>query len=249
MKKLSDIITKILDGRFAKIFAAKHPRLFRFISERLSLNKFIGLPLTLLVTVFIANLLLFNEIAENIENSRWMLSIDNSLAQFLFSIRSNHVANLFFYFSKLGSLPVIIVTGSIAVSVFLFQRRFIFIISLLISLAGTGISILLGKVYFHRIRPDSLSFYNEVLYSFPSGHAIIAVAFYGLLFYFIIRHSAKHKLLWTTFSVLFMLLLGFSRLYLCVHYLSDVFAGYSLGFLWLLLAVSIVEWKFTRTAE
>lgn len=249
MKKLSEIINKILKNGFAKKIAAKYPQLFQFISERISVNKFNGLPLTFLLTAFAANLLLFNEIAESIENSQLMLSIDNSFAQFLYSIRINKVANLFFYFTKLGSIPVVIITSSIAIFVFLFQRRFTYIISLLISLIGTGITVLLGKNYFHRVRPLGLSFYNEPLYSFPSGHSILAIAFYGLLFYFIIRHSKKYKLLWTTFSILFVLLLGFSRLYLGVHYLSDVFAGYSLGFLWLLFAISIVEWKSSRSTQ
>jgi undecaprenyl-diphosphatase len=249
MKKLADFIARILNTGFGKIIAAKYPRLFKFIAERLSLNKFIGLPLTLLFVVFTANLLVFNEIAESIENSRWMLAIDNLFAQFLFSIRTNQVANSFFYFSKVGSLRVVIAVGSIAALVLLFQRKFIYVVALLISLAGSGITILLGKLYFHRVRPDGLSFYNETTYSFPSGHALIAVSFYGLLFYFIIRHSINYKLRWTIFSILFILFLGYSRLYLCVHYLSDVFAGYSLGFLWFLLAVSVVEWKFTRVVE
>jgi undecaprenyl-diphosphatase len=128
---------------------------------------------------------------------------------------------------------------------FIIQRKFVFIIPLLITLAGTGLTILIGKIYFHRERPNVLAFYNEPSYSFPSGHATVSVAFYGLLFYFIIRNvkNIKHKFQLIAVSLLFILLLGFSRLYLCVHYLSDVAAGYSLGLLWLLLAISIIEWK------
>jgi undecaprenyl-diphosphatase len=46
--------------------------------------------------------------------------------------------------------------------------------------------------------------------------------------------------------MLFILLIGFSRLYLGVHFLSDVVAGYSLGLLWLLFSISIIEWKISR---
>jgi undecaprenyl-diphosphatase len=140
-------------------------------------------------------------------------------------------------------VPAVFIVTLISILIFLFTRKFIHILALLLTLFGTGITILLGKVYFHRVRPDGLSFYNETSYSFPSGHAVLAVAFYGLLFYSIIRHTAKYKLQWITICFLFMLLLGFSRVYLCVHYLSDVLAGYSLGLLWLLLSISIIEWK------
>jgi len=73
---------------------------------------------------------------------------------------------------------------------------------------------------------------------------MIAVAFYGFLFYSLILYSPKMKtkVRWTGFSIVFILLLGFSRLYLGVHCLSDVLVGYSFGLLWLLLAISILEW-------
>ncbi len=240
------LISRFIDNPGIKEWSSKYPRFSQFIFTRFSLNEFTGLPLTLIIIIFIANLLLFNELAESIENSVLMLSIDNSVAKYLFSIRTNWVASLIFYFSRAGSVPIVIVASLIAVSILLFQRRFVYLIALIIALSGTGISLLLGKLYFHRIRPDGLSFYQETLYSFPSGHALVAVAFYGLLFYFIVRHNAQHKLRWTMFASLFILLLGFSRLYLCVHYLSDVLAGYSLGFLWLLLAISIIEWKVSK---
>jgi undecaprenyl-diphosphatase len=106
----------------------------------------------------------------------------------------------------------------------------------------------LSKNYFHRLRPESLSFYYEFSFSFPSGHATVAVAFYCVLFYSIIRSRKTNasKFKWLIAGILFIGLLGFSRLYLCVHYLSDVMAGYSLGLLWMLLAISIREWMIHK---
>ncbi len=243
MNRLTAIIEKLQKAAIAKWFTAKYPRLSQFISNRLFAKKFNGLPLTFLIMVFVANLLLFNEIAESIENAEWMLAIDNSFAKYLFSIRNTMLANSFFYFSKFGSYQFIIPFALVESSLFIFQKRFIYVVSLLIALAGTGLTSFLSKIYFHRVRPVDFSFYNESSYSFPSGHAMYAVAFYGLLFYIIIMHTKKYQLLWTIASIGFIFLIGFSRLYLGVHFLSDVCAGYSLGFLWLLLSISIIELK------
>jgi undecaprenyl-diphosphatase len=243
MNRLTAIIDEWQKTTIAKLLAAEYPRFYQFISNRLFTRKFKGLPLTFLTIVFMANFLLFYEIAESIENAEWMLSIDNSFAKYLFSIRNTMLANSFFYFSKFGSYQFIIPFALVVSSLFIFQKKIIYVISLLIALAGTGLTSFFCKIYFHRVRPVDFSFYNESSYSFPSGHAMYAAAFYGLLFYIIIMHTKKYQLLWTIASIAFIFLIGFSRLYLGVHFLSDVFAGYSLGFLWLLLSISILELK------
>mgnify|MGYP000901214219 FL=1 len=69
-----------------------------------------------------------------------------------------------------------------------------------------------------------------------------AVAFYGMIFYLIIRNNLSHRLFWFVAGIVFILLIGFSRIYLGVHFLTDVLAGYVLGLLWLLLGISIIEW-------
>jgi len=217
----------------------------RFITSRFTVSEFTGLPLTFLIVCFIGNVLLLDEIAESFENSAMMLSVDKTVAQFLFNIRITGLANALFYFSKMGTFPVVVLIAVAITTVLLLRRNFIYLFALLVALAGTGTTVLIGKNYFHRVRPEAFSFYFEPLYSFPSGHATVAVAFYGLLFYVLIRHVEKYKnkSLWMGVAILFVLLLGFSRLYLGVHYLSDVLAGFSLGLLWLLLAISLLEWR------
>ena len=82
-------------------------------------------------------------------------------------------------------------------------------------------------------------------FSFPSGHATAAVAFYGVVFYLLIRNAKrlKSKFALLTTGFVFILIIGFSRMYLGEHYLSDVVGGYLLGFLWLLFSISILLWK------
>ncbi|HMK17935.1 MAG TPA: phosphatase PAP2 family protein [Chitinophagaceae bacterium] len=99
------------------------------------------------------------------------------------------------------------------------------------------------KFYFQRARPDIPVIEKVDGYSFPSGHALIGVVFYGLVI-FVIWHEVKQKwlkIILTIFFVLFILLISFSRIYLRVHYASDVIAGISVGFIWLVLSLNIIQ--------
>jgi undecaprenyl-diphosphatase len=77
--------------------------------------------------------------------------------------------------------------------------------------------------------------------SFPSGHASISVALYALGFYLLFHaaRSSRLKRLWLALAILFPLLIGFSRLYLGAHYLSDVLAGWSIGLWWSILVMGV----------
>ena len=99
------------------------------------------------------------------------------------------------------------------------------------------------KFYFQRARPDIPVIEKVDGYSFPSGHALIGVVFYGLVI-FVIWHEVKQKwlkIILTIFFVLLILLISFSRIYLRVHYASDVIAGMAVGFIWLVLSLNIIH--------
>jgi undecaprenyl-diphosphatase len=103
---------------------------------------------------------------------------------------------------------------------------------------------LLLKQLFQRKRPLSPLLKAARGLSFPSGHAIMAVTFYGLLIY-ILQHSITIdwlKWLITVLVILLIILIGFSRVYLRVHYASDVAAGFIIGLLWLLLSLAVLKW-------
>jgi undecaprenyl-diphosphatase len=106
-----------------------------------------------------------------------------------------------------------------------------------VGLTSTGILFLL-KAIFQRNRPDDPLIRNVTGFSFPSGHSFSSFTFYGLLAYLIwqtdISRSAKIGA--TIFLFLFPALIAFSRVYLQVHYPSDVVAGFCLSVVWLLLS-------------
>ncbi|OKL39830.1 phosphatase PAP2 family protein [Pontibacter flavimaris] len=98
------------------------------------------------------------------------------------------------------------------------------------------------KYFFDRARPMSPLVEASGL-SFPSGHSMVAASFYGLLIY-LAWHNVKDVRLRNTLIVglsIFVLLIGFSRIYLRVHYPTDVLAGLAAGFLWVIMGISVLH--------
>jgi undecaprenyl-diphosphatase len=100
----------------------------------------------------------------------------------------------------------------------------------------TGIVIKLLKILVHRQRP-SLQLVQETGYSFPSGHAVISTVFLGLLFIIWCEEkSAREKLIGAICTALIVLFVSFTRIYLRVHWLSDIVGGMLVGVLILFIA-------------
>ena len=99
------------------------------------------------------------------------------------------------------------------------------------------------KLSFHRLRPPNPLIDKLENFSFPSGHATSAFIFYGLLTYLVWKTKIRkvYKFIIGTILILFSLLIGFSRIYLRVHYPSDVLAGICIGFAWLIITVWVFE--------
>lgn len=99
------------------------------------------------------------------------------------------------------------------------------------------------KLSFQRTRPPHPLIDRLQNFSFPSGHATSAFIFYGLLAYLVWKTNLqrRYKYLIGFVLILFSLLIGFSRVYLRVHYFTDVLAGLAIGFAWLILTVLLFE--------
>lgn len=112
-----------------------------------------------------------------------------------------------------------------------------------ITVAGGGLLNLSLKNFFERERPTINRIIEADGFSFPSGHSMGSMTYYGFLIYLVIR-SKFHPLskigLATFFSII-ILLIGMSRIYLGVHYPTDVIAGYMAGGFWLILCISFLE--------
>ena len=130
-----------------------------------------------------------------------------------------------------------VVLPLLAVAVFFFYRKGwrLSATLLLVSTAGSVVLTTVLKALFRRARPELFDAgYQASFYSFPSGHATVAVGLYGMLT-LILAYRLRGRARWAVaaLGVIVVLLIGFSRLYLGVHYPTDIVAGYLAALLWL----------------
>ena len=99
------------------------------------------------------------------------------------------------------------------------------------------------KRILQRPRPTEYRIIQETGYSFPSGHSMISMAFYGYLIYLIYRYVKNKYIKWISISLLSILicLIGISRIYLGVHYTSDVLGGFLISISYLVIYISAVN--------
>ena len=224
-----------------------YPTLVSWLAKRLSTDHFQGLPLTVLIGLLVINVMILSEIAENIVNSEPMVQVDQRFTQLLFQHRSLLIGRLFFLLTWLGSVYTTVGLTLLGSLYLFWQKKIRTIIILWFVLAGVGLTVQVGKRIFSRDRPLKVAYYMETGYSFPSGHSATAMALYGYLAYWLVRgrRRLRHPGLISAAAVSLILAVGFSRIYLGVHFLSDVIGGYLLGACWLILGIVWSEWQRT----
>lgn len=181
----------------------------------------------------------FSRIAEDYLTNDPLVRWDLSFSRWLAGERTTSGTDFFRVVTFFGS-PAVALAIAAAVCVVLYRRRRLVEAALLpLVLGGAELLNLILKLSFHRARPE-VAFVHLDTYSFPSGHAMISTAAYGALAYLAwgrVR-TGRSRLLLGAGTVALLALIGFSRIYLGVHYLSDVLAGIAGGLFW--LSVSIV---------
>ncbi|WP_276499265.1 phosphatase PAP2 family protein [Pontibacter litorisediminis] len=110
-----------------------------------------------------------------------------------------------------------------------------------VALGSISLNLVL-KYFFDRERPMSPLVEASGL-SFPSGHSMVAASFYGLLIYLVWQNvkDARLRNLLIFLLITFVILIGFSRVYLRVHYATDVLAGFAAGFLWVIIGITMLR--------
>ena len=167
-----------------------------------------------------------------------IVQLDFLIINFIEQMRTPFLTIFFKSITYLGEWAVVLPIALLVSAILIIKRRKKQdAVLAFISLGGLGTAFLLKNIV-HRARPLG-GLINETSFSFPSAHAVTSVVFYGFIIYLLLPKikSKKIKALKIFFISLFVLLIGFSRLYLGVHYLSDVLAGYIIGTIWLLIGI------------
>ncbi|HVZ66949.1 MAG TPA: phosphatase PAP2 family protein [Patescibacteria group bacterium] len=165
---------------------------------------------------------------------------DNNILHFLYSIRTPFLNEIMIFITNLGGDFVVIL--GILIIAYLFiknHNRAALIMGLVLIMSGILDTVL--KDIVKRPRPQFHPLVTETGYSFPSGHAMNSFVFYAVLSYlvFYFTKSKKLAIIFAIVSMLLVLLIGISRVYLGVHYPSDVIAGYIAGFSWFMSLVLV----------
>ena len=228
----------------------KHPKSISFLKSRMDPSTFSGLPLSMLTVALVYVLILFGGVVEDLITSDPIVAVDIRIANLLAVFRTRILTDIFTWITLLGKSQVVLMFIAVTIALLWLWRKRTYILALFVCVIGSETFTYLGKLAFHRPRPQS-AVYAEYSFSFPSGHATIAVAFYGFLTYLLIRRapSWKRKVNISFLGILTILAIGFSRIYLAEHYLSDVWGGYLVGAMWLIVAISLSEWLGSKKAK
>ncbi|MBI1812761.1 LssY C-terminal domain-containing protein [Candidatus Peregrinibacteria bacterium] len=246
------VATTVRQNPSVRGWVERHPKLIRFVRERFSTKSFFGLPFTILAVAFVYTVSLLLGIVQDYLESDPLIEADKRIANLLFAFRTPPLVHFFYFITLFAESGVIIAVAVLLSAALWWKRQRIFVFTLWLTLITSEGTTYLGKLLFHRLRPDELiRAVVEDSFSFPSGHATTAAAFYGFLAYLLIRtHRSWSVKVGSFFSaILAVLLIDLSRLYLGVHYLSDVLAGDLVGLTALIFAISVTEWLLWQQKE
>jgi len=169
--------------------------------------------------------------------------IDTTVFNFLSSHVSNRHTEIMEAITFLGNHNFLIPANLVLIIYFLVIRkhRWYSIKIPVVAIGGVTMMALL-KFVFSRPRPLIPLLEPARGFSFPSGHAMMSFSFYGVLIFMVYENVRNQYLKWgLIIALLFLIfLIGLSRVYLRVHYASDVIAGFAAGFIWVVLSLSIV---------
>lgn len=199
-----------------------------------------GMKMKWLLLVLVGAFLL---LAANIE-TLWLAKIDNQLLLQFENIRNDFLTEAFQFISDVGSIKGLLFISGLATVYLLYRKRIADVLFLMIVFWGSrGINSII-KNWVERDRPEINPLFNAAGFSFPSGHAMNSAAVLGFFCFLLCFHlkSERFRKGSVIVTVLLVVFIGASRIYLGVHYMTDIIGGYLAGIIWMLIAVSLYNY-------
>jgi undecaprenyl-diphosphatase len=195
----------------------------------------------LLVTL--AAMLGFGGLADQVVDREELTEFDQQLAISLHHNGTVDQIGIFKAITHFGDYRTLACVGLAVSLILLFSRRWLLLIGWVVALTGSGFLNAMLKALFHRGRPVFANpWLTEPGWSFPSGHAMGSLIAYGMLAYIlIVAWRVPFPRTIVSLSVGLVLTIGFSRIYLGVHFFSDVVGGYAAATMWLSICISGCE--------
>lgn len=203
------------------------------IAKSLASNKNRLIKVLVLSVIFCLSLLIFVELAEDII-AKEPIGFDLPIQEIIFSWRSPWLTTVTRFITNLGSALFVISFVAISSLILLWRRYWLRAGFLIASVGIAGVMNLILKGIFQRQRPDVLmALVEESSHSFPSGHAMSSMALAATIA--LLCWNTKWRWPALIGASIYTFLVGLSRIYLGVHYASDVVAGWSAGLIWVII--------------
>lgn len=167
--------------------------------------------------------------------------IDTQVINYVLSVRNSEMNTFFMTLTRFGNVIPMIILTLIIISILFYYNKKKESLFYAINVLGVWLLNELLKQIFRRQRPQGIQLLTAVDFSFPSGHAMITMASVSLLIYFVIRFIKNKKVAYLLSVILFIyaLMIGISRIYLGVHYFSDVIVGWIIAGVWAFINIQI----------
>jgi membrane protein DedA with SNARE-associated domain/membrane-associated phospholipid phosphatase len=234
-------------------FIKVHPAIADFFRQRLSAKLYLFLHLLVGLLISAGFVWFFGRIVVNSLRGDPFSYIDQWVQNQILYFQTPLITAIMKIITRFGGGLIILIGSIFSVIYFFLHRKFADLVIYLATIIGGSVLVLVLKNAIHRPRPVVLVPLLHVQgWSFPSGHALMSVIFWGIITYFLIRYQNSWKI--RAFFVValgFLIsLISFSRLYLEVHYLSDIIGGIVGGLIWLTFTITgleVYQRKFTKT--
>jgi membrane-associated phospholipid phosphatase len=217
--------------------ASRMPKAWGFIKDRFRIGKWYGIGLTVGVACFILSILSFAAIVDSLSEKGTLFHLDPEINAYLIRVAKPGLTGFFGAITYFGNIYLVVMVAVIVGVILSIRKNWWRLLSLFLAV-GIGQAVLnIIKIAFQRPRPKTEMFVFS--YSFPSGHVFSATVIYGFCIYLTFRFIDNAAIKWTvsTLMALLILLIGFSRIYLGVHWFSDALAGFVTGLAWLLFCI------------
>ena len=243
--RISSVWVRVANSPRLAGFRQRHTRMWTFVAGRFARGEYLGLHLTIGLIVSIAALWLFGAVTEDVIHHDPLTELDLDIVTWFRAHSTPALDHIAVAVSLVGSPVTMAVVGVTVAIVLAVRRRWILFSGWAAVFAGGGVLDWGLKQVIRRPRPTGASaFLYGGSFSFPSGHAMGSLFGYGMLAYLLTRFWAKtwrQRLSIIIITTVLVVAIGLSRLYLGVHYFSDVVAGYAAALVWLAACISGVE--------
>ncbi|MEP2279013.1 phosphatase PAP2 family protein [Maribacter sp.] len=221
-------------------------KLREFLANKLNqYNTTLPYVITVIVALFIVvgGINLFVELTETLKTET-LATYDTSITDYIISYRAPTLTSYLKFMTYVGDIYgyLIVLTIFLLLSLLVF-KRWKYVVQATLILALATISNMILKRFIDRARPGIEHLVSVETLSYPSGHAMSAMAFYGFLIFLVTKFNIQKVIKYILIAVLILVILsiGISRIYLGVHFPSDIAGGFIAGFIWVVFCVLVFD--------